>query len=85
MLALTLTRFCIQAQPVTLTDNGSGLPDAALRRLLSSEPVQPGSGVGLRIVRDLVMEMNGQIRHHRANDLTEITVTLPAQRISEVA
>jgi signal transduction histidine kinase len=83
-VGLSLARS-VNAITITLVDNGPGLPDAALRRLLTSEAVQPGSGVGLRIVRDLVMEMSGQISHRRSAELTEIIVTLPPRRMSEVA
>lgn len=70
---------------ITVRDDGPGLPDAALRRLLSSEPVQPGCGVGLRIVHDLVAGLGGHIDHRRPEETTEITVTLPSKDISEVA
>ena len=62
---------------LTLKDSGPGLPDTALRRLLTSEPMPPGGGVGLRLVHDLVADMGGQIEHFRSNDTTMLTVTLP--------
>ncbi len=61
---------------IRVCDSGPGLPEAALQRLLSAEPVQPGGGVGLRIVRDLVAELGGRIEHERATTTTTITVTL---------
>lgn len=63
---------------LTLKDSGPGLPDTALRRLLTSEPMPPGGGVGLRLVHDLVADMGGQIEHFRSTDTTILTVTLPA-------
>ena len=62
---------------LTLEDSGPGLPDTALRRLLTSEPMLPGGGVGLRLVHDLVAGMGGQIEHFRSTDTTILTVTLP--------
>lgn len=70
---------------MTVRDDGPGLPDAAVRRLLFSEPVQPGSGVGLRTVHDLVMGRGGQIDHKRSDETTEITVTFPSRDMSEAA
>lgn len=62
---------------LTVEDSGPGLPNTALRRLLTSEPMPPGGGVGLRLVHDLVADMGGQIEHFRSNDTTLLTVTLP--------
>lgn len=42
-------------------DSGPGLPAALRPRLLSDDPVEPGGGMGLRLVRDLVQEMGGSI------------------------
>ena len=63
---------------LTLEDTGPGLPETALRRLLTSEPMPPGGGVGLRLVHDLVAGMGGQIEHRRTVDTTVLTVTLGA-------
>ena len=68
----TETSLCL-----TFENTGPGLPETALRRLLTSEPMPPGGGVGLRLVRDLVAGMKGQIEHRRATDTTVLTVTLP--------
>lgn len=42
-------------------DSGPGLPAHLRPRLLSDDPVEPGGGLGLRLVRDLVNQLNGQI------------------------
>lgn len=62
---------------LAVADDGPGLSDAALKRLLTAEPAQPGGGVGLRLVRDLVIGLGGEINHDRAEGRTLITVTLP--------
>lgn len=63
---------------LTFEDTGPGLPETALRRLLTSDPMPPGGGVGLRLVHDLVAGLGGRIVHRRAADTTVLTVTLPA-------
>lgn len=42
-----------------ISDSGPGLSDAAQQRLLSSQPIPPGGGVGLRLVHDLVQDLGG--------------------------
>ncbi|CUH67115.1 Sensor protein ZraS [Thalassovita gelatinovora] len=61
-------------------DSGDGLSDAARTRLLSDAPVPPGGGVGLRLVHDLVKELNGCIRSERADHITIVDVTVPLQQ-----
>ncbi|TCM87123.1 ATP-binding protein [Rhodovulum steppense] len=46
---------------LTIWDSGPGLPDHLRPRLLSDAPVEPGDGLGLRLVRDLVQSMGGGI------------------------
>ena len=60
-----------------VTDNGPGLSEHARQRLLSETPLEPGGGVGLRLVRELVAEMGGEIALERLGDLTSILVHLP--------
>lgn len=79
-VALRVTADSEQVE-IRILDNGPGLPDAALRRLLSSEPVQPGGGVGLRMVRDLAAELGAVIRHERISARTSIAVTLRRVRV----
>lgn len=61
-------------------DDGPGLSDSARMRLLSEAPVEPGSGVGLRLVRDLVSSLSGSIQCERSEDRTAIQIDLPQQR-----
>ncbi len=60
-----------------VTDNGPGLSEHARQRLLSETPLEPGGGVGLRLVRELVSELGGEITLERSGDLTGILVHLP--------
>ncbi len=60
-----------------ITDSGPGLNRAALQRLMTDDPVQPGGGVGLRLVRDLVRQAGGRVDYVRRSDTTEISVVLP--------
>ena len=62
-----------------VTDNGPGLSKHARQRLLSETPLEPGGGVGLRLVRELVGELGGEIALERIGDLTSIQVHLPNQ------
>jgi len=67
------------ALELTVTDDGPGLSEAARARLLSATPVEPGGGVGLRLVRDVVVGLGGEVRNDRVGAQTEITVRLPAK------
>lgn len=59
-------------------DSGPGLPAHLQARLLSDAPVEPGGGVGLRLVRELVQGIGGQIAlGQSAQGLPEIQVRLP--------
>ncbi|SLN11380.1 Sensor protein ZraS [Roseovarius litorisediminis] len=60
-----------------IVDSGPGLDDAARQRLLSSDPVPPGGGVGLRLVHDLVHDMNGKIEVQRTGGANAIELVLP--------
>ncbi|MFD0981219.1 sensor histidine kinase [Tropicimonas aquimaris] len=60
-------------------DDGPGLSETARSRLLSPDPVAPGGGVGLRLVRDLVAGMGGAITYDRSTGRTEIAVSLPRE------
>ena len=66
-----------EAMTFVIKDDGPGLSAAALRRLLTSGPVEPGAGVGLRLVGDLVRDLGGTVRHLREDGVTTITVDLP--------
>lgn len=84
-----LVMFEAEAEPGTLrlvvTDDGPGMPEAALRRLLTSEPATPGGGVGLRLVREMALGLGGSVAHRRIDGRTEIDVTLPAAPRAEAA
>lgn len=58
-------------------DSGPGLNGAARQRLMTDDPVQPGGGVGLRLVRDLVIQAGGRVTYTRLPGTTEISVYLP--------
>ena len=60
-----------------VADTGPGLSESARVRLLSSGPLPPGGGVGLRLVHDLVEELGGEIQADRRDGRTEISVSLP--------
>ncbi|MGC9369750.1 MAG: sensor histidine kinase [Paracoccaceae bacterium] len=62
---------------LTITDDGRGLNAQDLDRLMSSAPVAPGGGVGLRLVHDLVAGLRGRIQHGRDAGRTSLVVFLP--------
>jgi signal transduction histidine kinase len=66
-----------QGLRISIRDSGPGLSAAARARLLTDGPVQPGGGVGLRLVRDLVVEAGGHLDLGKPERGTEISVTLP--------
>lgn len=65
---------------LSVGDSGDGLSDAARARLLSDAPVPPGGGVGLRLVHDLVAELDGTIGSERKDGRTFVDVTIPFQQ-----
>ena len=62
---------------LAISDNGMGLSGQDLDRLMSSAPVAPGGGVGLRLVHDLVAGLGGHILHTRDAGRTSLSVVLP--------
>ncbi|SEA90807.1 sensor histidine kinase [Rubrimonas cliftonensis] len=60
-------------------DDGPGLGAAALARLTSAEAPPPGGGLGLRLVRELAIELGGSIEHARDGAETVVAVTLPGR------
>ena len=62
---------------MAVADDGPGLSEVARARLMSEAPIEPGGGVGLRLVRDLVVRLNGDVACGRSEGRTEITVSLP--------
>jgi len=65
---------------LVVADDGPGLSEAARARLMTEAPVEPGGGVGLRLVRDLVASLRGSVRCDRSQDRTAITISLPRQK-----
>jgi len=65
------------ALKISVADDGPGLAKGDLDRLMSAAPLVPGGGVGLRLVRDLVSELQGAITHEFTAGLTRIVVSLP--------
>ncbi|MEO0918364.1 MAG: ATP-binding protein, partial [Pseudomonadota bacterium] len=68
---------------LVITDSGRGLSDQAKKRLLTEMPLEPGGGVGLRLVRDLVDELGGKVKHERLHEETRIFVHLPTHAAVE--
>lgn len=68
-----------QTLQLIIQDNGPGMPPPAMNRLLTDDPVEPGGGVGLRLVRSLVLDLGGDVASTRRGNLTEIAVSLPVQ------
>jgi signal transduction histidine kinase len=68
-----------------ISDSGQGFTKAACERLLGTGPATPGSGVGLRLVRDLVAELQGHIRLNRADGTTTIEIDLPGPECAKSA
>lgn len=64
---------------IVVDDTGPGLSPDHLERLLSSGPLPPGGGVGLRLAHDIVVGLNGHINHSRIDGATFIRVDLPAE------
>ena len=63
-----------------VTDNGPGIPDPARVRLLTSDPVQPGGGVGLRLVRDMALAGGGDVAYARHDGRSEVSISLPRRK-----
>jgi signal transduction histidine kinase len=68
---------------LTVTDSGPGLASADIARLLSSSPIPPGGGVGLRLVHDTVRELAGDIGYERLDGETTVRVWLPVSPVEE--
>jgi signal transduction histidine kinase len=66
---------------ICVDDTGPGLGPDHLARLLSSGPLPPGGGVGLRLAHDIVVGLNGRISHARTDGATIIRVDLPAMAL----
>ncbi|CAN1209781.1 histidine kinase [Tumidithrix helvetica PCC 7403] len=66
---------------VEITDSGGGIPDEILPRLFepffTTKPRGEGSGLGLDIVRQIVLKHGGEIRAHSQKGQTTFRVVLP--------
>jgi len=62
---------------LAVSDDGPGLSETARARLMSKALMEPGGGVGLRLVRDLVNGLGGGVICHRSEGRTTIIVSLP--------
>jgi len=63
---------------ISVSNTGAAMSEADLARLMSSGPLPPGGGVGLRLVHDIVAGLGGKLHHERAGHQTVIRVDLPA-------
>ncbi len=63
---------------ILVSNTGSAMGEADLKRLLASGPLPPGGGVGLRLVHDIVSGLGGTLHHDRTEGRTVIRVDLPA-------
>ncbi|TQM89504.1 sensor histidine kinase [Roseinatronobacter monicus] len=80
-IGLTLDRAGNSAL-LAVQDSGPGLPEHLQSRLLSDAPLEPGGGVGLRLVRELVQGADGRITlGQSAQGLQEVQVHLPCSGI----
>ncbi|WP_247079750.1 HAMP domain-containing sensor histidine kinase [Pseudohalocynthiibacter sp. F2068] len=68
---------------LSISDSGPGLSEAARARLLSTGPLPLGGGVGLRLVHDLIEELNGFVLVDRRDGKTAIEVVVPVQQKKE--
>ena len=68
---------------LSVRDNGPGLSETARARLMSEGPIEPGGGVGLRLVRDLVAGLGGRIDYVRTENETEIVVNLVNRTVAQ--
>ncbi len=68
-----------------ISDSGVGLSPEAEYRLLTSSPVTPAGGVGLRLVHDLVAELGGAVKADRRGGKTVISVDLPVHEPEDVS
>lgn len=68
---------------IEVSDSGAGMPGPALDRLLTDEPLSPGGGVGLRLVRDLTRGLGGRISHDRGSGVTRVRATFADQGASD--
>lgn len=64
---------------ISVTNSGAAMSEGDLARLMASDPLPLGGGVGLRLVHDIVVGLGGTILHERAGEQTQIKVNLPIE------
>lgn len=74
-----IAEFKDDALLLIITDDGSGLSGTAWARLMTDDPLQPGGGVGLRMVRELTLGLGGAVNLVRVNNQTEVSVHIPVK------
>lgn len=66
---------------IVIKDSGAGLPNELRPRLLSDDPIEPGGGLGLRLVRELVVGLGGTVSLGQSpSGLQEVIVVLTCRR-----
>lgn len=66
---------------LVVRDSGKGMPAELRTRLLSDDPIEPGGGLGLRLVRDLVTAMGGEVSlGEPSGGLKDVIVLLPCSK-----
>lgn len=75
-VAFSVDSGAVPGIEIRVIDNGPGLDESARARLLGDGPLPPGSGVGLRMVRDLVTNLGGRIEMDNKAGGARITVIL---------
>lgn len=62
---------------ILVSNTGAAMSKGDLVRLLASDPLPLGGGVGLRLVHDIVAGLGGTLLHERVDAQTRIRVDLP--------
>ncbi|MEX1124619.1 MAG: ATP-binding protein [Acidimicrobiia bacterium] len=77
----------LDSYELQVADNGAGVPDEILDRLFDPFPhggkgaPSQSVGLGLFIVRELAVAMDGAVTYQRIDDMTTFTVRLPVEEV----
>ena len=77
----------LDSYELQVADNGTGVPDEILDRLFDPFPhggkgaPSQSVGLGLFIVRELAVAMDGAVTYQRIDDMTTFTVRLPVEEV----
>jgi signal transduction histidine kinase len=77
----------LDSYELQVADNGTGVPDEILDRLFDPFPHEgkgapsQSVGLGLFIVRELAVAMDGAVTYQRIDDMTTFTVRLPVEEV----